>query len=110
MSIPPRWTVPLCLAALLLACDLGVSTFLAPPWVQAAGGSGSLPGVSADEGLPAPLGIRLADWTLPRSDNGRPWSLARDGRDARAVAVLFLCTQCPVNNLYLPTLAALHEE
>jgi hypothetical protein len=63
-----------------------------------------------DEALPAPLGIRLPDWTLPRSDDGRPWSLARDGRGARAVAVLFLGTQCPVNNLYLPILVALHEE
>jgi len=26
------------------------------------------------------------------------------------VVVVFLCTGCPVNNLYLPTLAALHEK
>ena len=59
--------------------------------------------------LPAPLGVRLADWTLPRASDGQPWSLARDGRDARAVVVLFLGTRCPVNNLYLPILAALHR-
>jgi hypothetical protein len=59
--------------------------------------------------VPAPLGIRLAEWTLPRSRDGLPWSLAQDGRGARAVVVLFLGTECPVNNLYIPTLAALHQ-
>jgi thiol-disulfide isomerase/thioredoxin/mono/diheme cytochrome c family protein len=60
--------------------------------------------------LPAPLGIRLGDWTLPRSDDGRPWSLARDGRDAKAVVVLFLGTECPLNNRYLPTVVALQKK
>jgi thiol-disulfide isomerase/thioredoxin len=60
--------------------------------------------------LPPPLGVRLADWTLPRSGDGQPWSLAKEGRDARVVVVLFLGTECPVNNLYLPTLVALHKE
>jgi hypothetical protein len=59
--------------------------------------------------LPAPLGVSLADWTLPQGD-GQPWSLARDGRGARAVVVLFLGTQCPINNLYLPVLADLHKK
>jgi thiol-disulfide isomerase/thioredoxin/mono/diheme cytochrome c family protein len=59
---------------------------------------------------PAPLGSRLADWTLPSSADGKPWSLAKDGRDAKAVVVLFLCTQCPVNNQYMPTLAELHQK
>jgi hypothetical protein len=54
--------------------------------------------------------MRLDDWTLPRSSDGRPWSLAIDGRDAKVVVVLFLGTQCPVNNLYLPTLSALHKK
>jgi len=63
-----------------------------------------------DKTLPAPLGIRLADWTLPQSSDGKPWSLAHDGRDAKAVVVLFLGTQCPVNNLYLPALAALQKK
>jgi hypothetical protein len=53
--------------------------------------------------------MSLADWTLSQSD-GRPWSLARDGRGAKAVVVLFLGTQCPVNNLYLPVLADLHRK
>src|SRR5207302_8775381 len=42
--------------------------------------------------------------------DGRTWSLARHGRNAQVVVVLFLGTQCPVNNLYLPTLAALHRK
>jgi thiol-disulfide isomerase/thioredoxin len=73
---------------------------------------GFLPRGSAREGepLPPPLGVRLADWTLPNSSDGRPWSLARDGRDAHVVVVLFLGTECPVNNLYLPTLVALQKE
>ncbi len=74
---------------------------------------GPLPcATAADESppLPAPLGIRLADWTLPHSADGQPWSLAEKGRDARVVVVLFLGTQCPVNNLYMPTLAALQKQ
>jgi hypothetical protein len=34
------------------------------------------PGGEAGEGkkpLPAPLGLHVADWTLRRSDDGRPW-------------------------------------
>jgi thiol-disulfide isomerase/thioredoxin len=56
------------------------------------------------------LGIRLADWTLPRSSDGQPWSLANDGREAKAVVVLFLGTQCPVNNQYMPILADLQKQ
>jgi thiol-disulfide isomerase/thioredoxin/mono/diheme cytochrome c family protein len=59
---------------------------------------------------PAPLGIRVADWTLPRADDGKPWSLAKDGRDAKAVVVVFIGTECPVSNAYQPTLAALHKK
>ena len=59
---------------------------------------------------PAPLGLRLVDWALPRSSDGQSWSLADDGRNAKAVVVLFLGTECPINNLYLPTLAALHKK
>jgi thiol-disulfide isomerase/thioredoxin len=54
---------------------------------------------------PPPLGIRVANWTLPRSSDGKPWSLADDARDAKVVVVLFLGTQCPINNLYGPILA-----
>ena len=62
------------------------------------------------ESLPAPLGTRVIDWALPRSTDGKTWSLVQDGREARLVVVLFLGTQCPVNNLALPTLTALHKK
>jgi thiol-disulfide isomerase/thioredoxin len=64
----------------------------------------------ADGPLPAPLGTRVAAFTLPRAAGGPPWSLAQESRAARAVVVLFLGTECPVSNAYAPTLAALHEK
>jgi thiol-disulfide isomerase/thioredoxin/mono/diheme cytochrome c family protein len=63
-----------------------------------------------DKPLPAPLGTRIADFTLPRAAGGPPWSLVKQTQDARAVVVLFLGTECPVNNAYVPTLAALHKK
>jgi thiol-disulfide isomerase/thioredoxin len=56
------------------------------------------------------LGTKLADWTLPRADTGQPWSLASDGRPAKAVVVAFLGTECPVSNAYAPVLTALSKE
>src|SRR5579864_5857454 len=73
-------------------------------------GPGSTCLAGGDKPLAAPLGLRLADWTLPRSSDGRSWSLARDGRQARVVVVVFLGTECPINNLYLPTLVTLHKK
>src|SRR5437764_8581871 len=81
--------------SLALAVCVGVAVWRSPP--------------ARAEPLPAPLGVTLADWTLPRGD-GQPWSLARDGRGAKAVVVLFLGTQCPINNLYLPVVAELHKK
>jgi peroxiredoxin len=40
---------------------------------------------------------------------GKPWSLDR-AKDAKAVVVLFLGTQCPINNAYAPRLIELHGE
>jgi thiol-disulfide isomerase/thioredoxin/mono/diheme cytochrome c family protein len=54
---------------------------------------------------PVPLGVKLADWALPRADTGKPWSLATDGRDAAAVVVVFMGTECPISNAYAPVLA-----
>src|ERR1700736_5985377 len=67
-------------------------------------------GIGGEKPLLAPLGLRLSDWTLPRSIDGQAWSLAREGRDARVVVVVFLGTECPINNLYLPTLVTLHTK
>jgi mono/diheme cytochrome c family protein/peroxiredoxin len=86
---------------LALAICTGLGAWGLRPAAAAAGGT--------NPPLPAPLGIRVADWELPRPD-GPTWSLARDGRDARVVVVLFLGTQCPINNLYLPAVADLHKK
>jgi thiol-disulfide isomerase/thioredoxin len=43
-----------------------------------------------------------------RDPAGKAWSLA-DQKDKKAVVVLFLGTECPINNAYLPRLAELHR-
>src|SRR5438132_1563198 len=88
-----NWIGPVIVTVAMSICGLG-STRLA----------------GADKPLSAPLGVRLADWTLPRSSDGRSWSLARDGRQAKVVVVVFLGTECPINNLYLPSLVTLHKK
>ncbi len=63
------------------------------------------------EPKPAPVvGTKLADWTLPRADTGKPWSLAADGRDAKVVVVVFMGTECPISNAYGAILSALSRE
>src|SRR5262249_22711277 len=47
-------------------------------------------------------------FTLQDQD-GKPWSLA-DRKDSKAVVVLFMGTECPVNIQYLPALAGLHKD
>jgi thiol-disulfide isomerase/thioredoxin len=69
-----------------------------------------LHGADEDRTLPAPLGTRIVDFSLPQAADGRPWSLVKDGRDAKAVVVLFLGTECPISNAYVPKLAALHKQ
>lgn len=41
--------------------------------------------------------------------DGKAWSLAGQ-KDTKAVVVLFLGTECPINNQYLPRLGELHKE
>src|SRR4051794_2755670 len=55
------------------------------------------------------VGKKIDRFTLtdPR-DRGKISS--SDFKDKKAVVVLFLGTECPLNNLYLPTLIALHKE
>jgi peroxiredoxin len=57
--------------------------------------------------VPPPVGAKLADFTLPEPLSGKPWSLAADARDARAVVVVFTATACPVTTAYTPRLAEL---
>lgn len=63
--------------------------------------------VAADP--PAPVGVTVADFTLPDAATGKPWSLADNTRAANATVILFVGTGCPVNNAYLPKLVKWHD-
>ncbi len=69
-----------------------------------------LSGVSSAADVPAPLGTRAPDFTLPDPVANKPWATADVPKDAKAVVVAFVCTGCPVSNAYLPRLAALHKQ
>lgn len=45
-----------------------------------------------------------------KSSDGKTWSLEVDGKDKKAVVVLFIGTQCPVNNAYMQTVVTLEKE
>src|SRR4051794_22715230 len=79
--------------------------FLALPLLALAA---TLPPVHGDD--PAPvvkIGTRIDNFTLKDTD-GKVWSL-KDAKDEKAVVVIFLGTECPINNAYLPKLADLAE-
>ncbi|HQR06682.1 MAG TPA: redoxin domain-containing protein [Gemmatales bacterium] len=63
--------------------------------------------VSATE---PPLGTRITELSLPDVVTGKTWSLLEQGREAKAVVVVFLGTECPVSNAFVPTLLALEKE
>ena len=56
---------------------------------------------------PSSVGKTIANFTLKDCD-GKDWSLA-DAAKKKAVVVVFLGTECPINNAYLPRLAELHK-
>jgi peroxiredoxin/mono/diheme cytochrome c family protein len=60
---------------------------------------------------PSPASATAKSYAFTLSDprDGSRVSLA-DLKDRKAVVVLFLGTECPVNNAYLPRLAELHKE
>ncbi len=60
------------------------------------------------ERTPSPVGKTVPDFTL-RDPAGKEVSLEAF-KDKKAVVVLFLGTQCPINNQFLPRLAELHKE
>jgi peroxiredoxin/mono/diheme cytochrome c family protein len=67
--------------------------------------------VVAGEPKPTPIvGVKLADWSLPRADTAKPWSVAVDGGNAKAVVVAFLGTECPISNAYALVLTALTKK
>jgi thiol-disulfide isomerase/thioredoxin len=59
---------------------------------------------------PAPVGVRVADFTLTDVTTGKPWSLADNTRDAKATVVLFTSTGCPVSNSHAPKLITWHKQ
>lgn len=54
------------------------------------------------------VGQKIADFTLPDA-TGKSTTLAGFA-EAKALVVLFLGTECPINNNYLPRLRELHKE
>jgi peroxiredoxin len=62
----------------------------------------------ADPPAAGVLGKRIDDFTL-KDTVGKDWSLAAV-KDRKAVVVLFLGTECPINNAYLPRLAELSRQ
>jgi peroxiredoxin/mono/diheme cytochrome c family protein len=52
---------------------------------------------------------KVANFTLKDPRDGKAVSLT-SFKDKKAIAVVFLGTECPVNNAFLPVLAKLHEE
>jgi peroxiredoxin len=61
----------------------------------------------ADSSKTASSGKTVKPFTLNDSA-GKPWSLAGQ-KDSKAIVVVFLGTECPVNNQYLPRLGELHK-
>jgi peroxiredoxin len=55
-----------------------------------------------------PAGRIIPDFSLPDTA-GKPWSL-RVVEDRKAVVVVFLGTECPINNASLPRLAELYKQ
>ena len=48
----------------------------------------------------APVGTRVADFTLPEPLSAKPWSLVENTRDAKATVIVFSSTTCPVASAY----------
>ena len=62
-----------------------------------------------EKGPPRPaIGARVADFTLANVD-GQRHSLY-GYKDKKAVVVVFVGTECPIANLYLPSLVELHRK
>src|SRR5262245_63811095 len=64
----------------------------------------ALPARAADKDR---VGYRVDDFTL--EDTAGKTHALKDYRDRKAIVVVFLGTQCPINNAFLPRLAELHR-
>jgi peroxiredoxin len=63
--------------------------------------------LSRAEAPPTNVGRTVADFRL-RDTTGKTVALS-DFKNLRAVVVVFIGTECPINNAYMPTLAELHR-
>jgi peroxiredoxin len=61
----------------------------------------------AETKAPTPAGKTVKPFTL-KDSAGKAWSLA-EASGKKAIVVVFLGTECPINNQYLPRLAELHK-
>jgi peroxiredoxin len=57
---------------------------------------------------PPAIGAKVANFTLP-DINRQPWSL-HAAKDKKAFVIVFIGTECPLANLYVPTLVDLHKQ
>src|ERR1700730_13424709 len=53
--------------------------------------------------------VRKSDNFTLKDSAGKAWAL-NDVKESKAVVVLFLGTECPINNAYLPRLVELNKE
>ena len=58
---------------------------------------------------PAPVGTRVADFTLPEPATGKDWSLGERARNTKVVVLVFTSTSCPVCTSYAPQLRELSK-
>lgn len=81
----------------------GVSRFLALI-VLVAGGLGA-----AEAPIDRGVGSRLPNFTLKDAVTGKPVTLYKDYLGKRALVIVFLGTDCPLGNLYVPRLAEMSQ-
>ncbi len=70
----------------------------------------ALTGSASDDNLPPRpiIGTRVADFSLPDIDK-KQHALSQY-KDKKAVVVVFVGTECPIANNYIPTLVELHKQ
>ncbi len=56
------------------------------------------------------LGRKTEDFALPDVRSGKPWKLSDQIKQAEAIVLYFISTECPVTNRYLPKLITLQAE
>ncbi len=79
-----------------------------PTWTLMTALLGAFPVEAAEPTSPPAVGAAVPTFTL-KDTHRRPRSL--DGfKDKKALVVVFLGTECPLANLYLPTLIEMHKE